>query len=111
MTGPRIGPTIAPMAHTDIALAARSGGLMSSMGVHMGPLQPIETSQRYRNCSTGWTGRPSAMGFRVDLHLGAESGDHWARRLAVDRDAPGDALRHLDPIAGGVLRRKDRKFG
>ena len=33
MTGPRIGPTITPMPHTDMALACLDGGLMSIITV------------------------------------------------------------------------------
>src|SRR5262245_52237399 len=45
---------------------------------------------------------------RVDRHVGAHArAQGWIARLAVHRDSHRNALHHLDPVAAGVLRRKD----
>src|SRR3954467_596566 len=46
----------------------------------------------------------------VDGGVDRQAGDHRLRRRSVERDPHRHALGHLDPIAVGVLRRKQREF-
>src|SRR3546814_3938399 len=48
--------------------------------------------------------------FRSHPHVGRQPRDHVARRFLIERDPHGHALRHLDPVAGGVLCRQYRKL-
>ena len=66
------------------------------------------------HCCCSWrtprrTRQPAVAG--VDLDVDAHAGAQQARVLVlVEGDAHGHALHHLDPVAGGVLRRQDREL-
>src|SRR5690606_30141331 len=51
---------------------------------------------------------PPAVG--EDGDVARQAGDQRPRALLVDRDPYWHSLRHLDPVAGGVLRWEDREL-
>src|SRR5438128_673091 len=52
--------------------------------------------------------RTVSLGIHRDMRRKAR--DHRAIGLVVDRNPHRHALRHLDPVTGGILRRQHRKF-
>src|ERR1700733_9613681 len=55
---------------------------------------------------------PSVRGHvDVDVHRQADAQRMGRELLRIERDSHGQALHDLDPVAGGVLRRNERKRG
>src|SRR6185503_16744506 len=80
------------------------------------PTVTISRSPVGSGCVAIWAG-VSAIGallllglVEIDRGVDREAGDHRLRRRAIERDPNRHALRHLDPVAVRVLRRKQRKF-
>src|SRR6476646_4695214 len=83
------------------------------------PMVTISRSPVGSGCVAIWPGVSSATGgvplllpglVEIDGGVDRQSGDHRPRRLPVERDPHRHALRDLDPIAVGVLRREQREF-
>src|SRR3990167_6876704 len=80
--------------------------VVSSVYITIAAIEPTSISGRLRETSGGC----SALLADMDGDVGTEAGDQRSLRLAVDGNADRHALDHLDPIAGGVLRRENREF-
>src|SRR3954463_15730512 len=80
------------------------------------PTVTISRSPVGSGCVAMWAGVSAIYGLllalvvEIDSRVDREPGDHRPRRLAVERDPDRHALRHLDPVAVGVLGRKQRKL-
>src|SRR3954447_4435358 len=82
-------------------------------------ITPIVTIRRWpvgSGWAARWAGGSSAMEVSLLGLVEIDRGDHRKTRdhrlvgLAVERDPDGHALRDLDPIAVGVLRREQREL-
>ncbi len=74
--------------------------------------QPLAGRQRMSCDMAGVVGHRSALTClsKIDGGVDRQAGDHRLRGRAVERDPHRHALGHLDPVAVGVLRRKQREF-
>src|SRR6476661_5797305 len=80
------------------------------------PTVTISRSPLGSGCVAIWAGVSAIGGLllalivEIDSGVDRQPGDHRPRRLAVECDPDRHALGHLDPIAVGILRRKQREL-
>src|SRR3954452_2085392 len=80
------------------------------------PTVTISRSPVGSGCAARWAGVSAIAGLllavvvEIDGRGDRQARDHRPRGVAVERDSNRHALRHLDPVAVGVLRRQQREL-
>ena len=82
------------------------------VGAAVEPVEYASSAARTPRCAPSASMRPSvSLDVDLGLHRQADPQRMGGELLRIERDAHRHALHHLDPVAGGVLRRQQRERG